>query len=174
MKGEEFDYLLVFDKEKGRPRLSLRASREGKKLTPIIVKVTGKPARDGQAVLFEALSRYGGLSLVEKGPKGERYGVRADLAPMAGAFILLLRRSSNPSKWGRALQETMKGSRPLMGEALSEFFLMALDLSSSLRKGGRRGFPQSVIPKVADAISAAMRGFVEVAMKEDSKCKEDS
>lgn len=168
---EEFDYILVYDREKGRPRLSLRASKEGRKLAPIIVKVTGKPARDGRSLLFPPLSKCGGLRLIEKGPKEERYGVRADLAPIAGAFILLLRRSSNPSKWGDALKEAIEG-RPLIGEGMSEFFLMALSLSSSLKKGGRKGLPQSVLPQVADAISAAMRGFIQAALREDSKCKE--
>ena len=50
---------------------------------------------------------------------------------------LELRRSSNPSKWGDALKEAIEG-RPLIGEGMSEFFLMALSLSSSLKKGGRK------------------------------------
>ena len=171
---EEFDYLLIYDREKGRPRLSLRAGVRGGRLLPMIVKVTGRPVREGHNDMFKALLKCGGLKLVEKEPQGERYGIRADLAPIAGAFILLLRRSTNPSKWGKLFHEALEGSRPFIGEALAEFFIMALNLSSSMRKTPRRkGLPQAVLPQAADAVSAAMRGFVE-AIRRDTKWKEGS
>lgn len=168
------DYLLVYDREKGKPRLSLRVARVGRSLTPILFKVTGKPAKEGHDVLISCLAKCGGLRLLEKNAEGEKYGVRPDLASLTGAFLLLLRRNQNPKKLESLFQDALWGRKPLLGSALPEFFLLALELSVTQRNSNTDKSPHSLSPVVADAVSAALRGFIEAVKRRDNKCQEGS
>jgi hypothetical protein len=141
-------------------------SVKGAKTPTTLIKITGKPAKEAHEKLLSLLSTCGGIRLLESTPKRKEYFVRADLAPTVGAYILLLRRSRNPSKWSNIFSKVLSGSQSMLGEYFANFMLMGVDLSTALRRVGRsRKVSETILPEVADVVSASMKSFFSLAEK---------
>ncbi|MDI6820294.1 MAG: hypothetical protein QMC89_05260 [Candidatus Hodarchaeaceae archaeon] len=162
----ESDYSLVYEGPRGRELKLMLCSTKGAKLPITLVKLTGKPAREAHEKLLASLSTCGGIKLLESTPKRKKYFVRADLAPTVGSYILLLRRSRNPSKWSNVFSKVLSGPQSMLGEHFANFMLMGVDLSTTLRQDRKsREVSGTILPEVADAVSASMKSFFSIAEK---------
>lgn len=161
---KESDYYLVFEGE--RQSKLILCSVKGVKQPTTLIKITGKPAKEAHEKLVNLLSCRGGIKLLESASKRKKYFVRADLVPIVGAYILLLRRSRNPSKWSNVFSKVLSGHQSFLGEYFTNFMLMGVDLSTALRRAGRsRKVGETILPEVADIVSASMKSFFSTAEK---------
>ncbi|MEM1909420.1 MAG: hypothetical protein QXT79_08610 [Thermofilaceae archaeon] len=155
----EADYILRFrDDEKAE--LALYSVRKTGGARRMLVRVIGKPARKGHEEIVK-ITGGSGIALIKSEGKEREYSVRPDLAPIIGSFLLLLRRSRDPSKWCKAFNEVMRGRMMAFGETFARFFDIAVSLSAELKKtSGRKTRGEAVLPEVADAISASLKSFI--------------
>lgn len=155
----EFDYILTYRERGKKGELTLYSVRRARKLRRVLVKVVGKPARAGYREVAR-LAECGGLTLVKSEPKSREYSVRPDLVPVIGSFILLLRRSREPSRWCKAFNELMRGRAVAFGETFARFFDLAISASVDLKKAtGKKVRGETVLPRVSDAVSASLKSF---------------
>lgn len=162
----EFDYVLSYKDDGRKASLTLYSVRKGGALSTVLVRLSGLPAKKGYEELVKLLAERGGMALVRSEPSGSDYSIRPDLAPVVGSFMLLLRRSGNPSKWCKAFNEIMRGRSMVFGECFAEFFNMAVNTSIALKKAlGKRARGETLIPDVCDAISASIKSFVSFIME---------
>jgi len=90
------------------------------------------------------------------------YTIREDLGPIIGAYLVLVRRARNIEKWSLFLQELLEGRYAGVAKAFSSFLEIALELSKSMHDK-RKSY--SLSPIVADALSSALKQFVDKIIK---------
>ena len=90
------------------------------------------------------------------------YTIREDLGPIIGAHLILVRRARNVDKWNSFLQELLEGLYVGVAKAFSSFLEIALELSRSMHDK-RKSY--SLPPLVADALSSALKRFVNKIIK---------
>lgn len=154
----EADYILKYRNSK-RGELVLYSVRKAGGTRRVLVRVFGEPAKKGYEEIVKIAG--GGIMLLKSEAEEQEYSVRPDLAPVIGSFILLLRRSRNPSRWCKSFTEIMRGRMMALGEVFAMFFDMAMLASAGLKKAsGRRAEREAILPEIADAISSSLKNLI--------------
>jgi len=165
----EHDYILAFKKGTRGEELILYSVRKAGGPRRVLVKVVGEPARKGHEEILK-MAECGGLTLVKCETKIREYSVRPDLVSIIGSFILLLRRSRNPSRWCKAFNEIVRGRAAVFGETFARFFDMAISASVELKKAsGKKARGETILPEVSDVFSASLKSFVLSSEKRGEK-----
>jgi len=153
-------YVIELIKRRNRFEILFKAGSEGELAT--LVRLGGKQAQTIFNSLVDILSKRGGLIPLSTSDDHRKYSIRDDLGPIVGAFLILVRRSWKPMKWIKISNEIMEGKYPGLAQAFEYYLEMAIDLSKA---NGRRGKGYSLSPKVLNAISVAMKKFLESYIK---------
>jgi len=124
-----------------------------------VLRLSGKNAGRGYKRSVEALAKQGAAIPLRVSSSEQVYSVREDLGPVAGSYLILVRRAKNIEKWGKFFSELLDGHYAGVAKAFSTFLEMAMELSKiiSSKKYSRDYAISSV---VADALSSALKQFV--------------
>ena len=126
------------------------------------MRLGGKSAETVFRSVIGALAKYGAATPSRVSDDEQVYTIREDLGPVIGAYLVLVRRARNIEKWSLFLQELLKGRYAGVAKAFFSFLEIALELSKTMH-GRRRGY--TISPVVADALSSALKRFVDKIIK---------
>jgi len=127
-----------------------------------VLRLGGKSAERVFRGVVEALARHGATAPSRISGNEQVYTIREDLGPIVGAYLVLVRRARNVDKWNSFLQELLDGRYVGVAKAFSSFLEIALELSRSMHDK-RKSY--SLSPIVADALSSALKQFVDKIIK---------
>ncbi len=124
---EKHTYYIIYKEYSKTSEISFNIG--GKARDSMIIRLKGKNIKKVFHDTVNLLSRYGGIIPVEITDSKKIYAVREDLGPLVGAYILMLRRARNYSKWHKFLERLLNDDLPGAAIVLSSFLEIALELS---------------------------------------------
>jgi len=127
-----------------------------------VLRLGGKNAERVFKDVVEALARHGASIPSRVSDYEQVYTIREDLGPIVGAYLVLVRRARNVERWSSFLRELLEGHYAGIARALSSFLEVALELSRYMHDRKRS---YSLSPVVADALSSALKRFVNRIIK---------
>ncbi len=154
---EKYTYYMIYKEYSKIAEMSFNIGGEAK--DSMIIKLKGKSIKKVFHNMVNLLSRYGGIIPIEITDSKRIYAVREDLGPLVGAYILMLRRARNYSKWHKFLERLLNEELPGVVTVLSNFLEMALELSKMWTVAGSKNRTQS--QKAFDIISSTLKHFVD-------------
>lgn len=154
---EKYAYYLIFKESSRGGELYFNIGGTSKDST--IVKLRGRRVKEIFGDTVKLLSRYGGIIPQEITDAEKTYGIKEDLGPIIGAYILLLRRARNYKKWHSFLKRLLNEEFPGIAIILSNFLNMALELSKTWTTTNSNGKVKS--KKALDIISSTLKHFAD-------------
>jgi len=131
----------------------------GKAEDSTIIRLKGKNIKKVFHDTVNLLSRYGAVIPVEMTDSKKIYAIREDLGPLVGAYILMLRRARNYSRWHKFLERLLNEEFPGAAIVLSNFLEMALELSKVWVAVNSKNKIQT--QKAFDITSSTLKHFVD-------------
>jgi len=129
-----------------------------------VLRLSGRNANKVFRDVIEALARQGATVPLRVSDSEQVYSVREDLGPVVGAYLILVRRARSIEKWSRLFNELLDGRYAGVAKAFSAFFELAIELSRTVPRMRRDG-GYAISPVVADALSSALKRFVDKVAK---------
>lgn len=162
MSHEKYAYYITLRKRGKEYEVLFNIGSESK--TTAILKLRGVNADKIFNYAVEALARQGALVPLRISEHEAAYAVREDLGPLVGAYLILARRTRKAEKWGDFFTKLLEERYTGIAGAFSAFLELALELSRSL-PGRKRGKSSTLSPIALDALSAALKQFVDRIVK---------
>ena len=156
----EYTYYFILRKVKRGYEVLYNVGGEGS--VACVLRLNGKSAERVFRDVIEALAKHGATVPTRISNNEQVYTIREDLGPIVGAYLVLVRRARNVDKWNSFLQELLDGRYVGVAKAFSSFLEIALELSRSMHDK-RKSY--SLSPIVADALSSALKQFVDKIIK---------
>ena len=129
-----------------------------------VLRLNGKNSDKIFKNIIEALAKQGAAIPSRVSDYEQVYSVREDLGPVVGAYLILVRRARNIEKWNKFFRALLDGQYIGVAKAFSAFLELAIELSKSL-PSKRRGKNYTLSPVVVDALSSALKQFVDRVIK---------
>jgi len=131
-----------------------------------VLKLSGKYSEQVFSSVVGTLARCGGCVPVKVSGEELTYGIREDLGPIVGAYLILVRRSRDVERWGKFLAELVEGEHVGVAKAFTVFLEVAIEMSRAVRLySPRRRERYALAPHVLDALSSALKQFVNKLTK---------
>jgi len=156
----EYTYYLTL--RKGRRGYEVLYSIGGEGGAARALRFGGVNAEKGFKDVVDALARHGAAVPSRVSDREQVYAIREDVGPVVGAYLLLVRRAKDMATWRWFLRWLLDGRYPGVAKALSTFLEVALELSRHM-PGGNGEY--TISPVVADAVSSALKQFVDKIIK---------
>jgi len=158
---DEYAFYLSYRKYSKKPELSFSIGGTTKELT--IIRLKGKYVDEIFSKLLTTLSKYGAIIPVEVTENRRTYTIREDLGPLAGAYLILLRRAKNYNRWHKFLEHLLEEEYSGIASALAGMLDITLELSKSLIASTKK---DATIPySVLDIMSSTLKQFVKSVEK---------
>ena len=162
MLSEKLTYYIILRKRHRNWEILYNIGSEDTITT--VLRLNGKSADRIFKGIIEALARQGAIIPSKISDHEQTYGVREDLGPIVGAYLILVRRARNIEKWNKFFRELLNEHYVGVAKAFSTFLELAIELSKSMpRKSLSKGYALS--PIVVDALSTALKHFVDKITK---------
>jgi hypothetical protein len=153
---EKYTYYIIYKEFSKVAEMDFNIGGEAKDST--IIRLKGRSIKKVFHDTIILLSRYGGIIPVEVADARKVYAVREDLGSLVGAYLLMLRRARNYSKWHRFLERLLNEEFPGVAIVLSNFLEIALELSKMWTIVSDKKRIQS--QKAFDIVSSTLKHFV--------------
>jgi len=157
---DEYTYYLIL--RRGNRGYEVLYNIGGESSATRVLRLSGKNVERVFRDIIETLARHGATVPSRVSDYEQIYTIREDLGPIIGAYLVLVRRARNIEKWSLFLQELLEGRYAGVAKAFSSFLEIALELSKSMHDK-RKSY--SLSPIVADALSSALKQFVDKIIK---------
>jgi len=158
MLYDEYTYSIILRRRSRGSEVLYNIGSESSITT--VLRLSGKNTDKVFRSVVEALARQGAAIPLRVSGSEQVYSIREDLGPVVGAYLILVRRARNVEKWGKFFSELLDGHYAGVAKAFSTFLEIAIELSKAT-SSGKRGRDHTISPVVADALSSALKQFVD-------------
>ena len=136
------------------PTLQLRVSTpEAREAT--LVKVGGKGVKELFEHMVEVLRKHGYIEAETTTATMKAYRVKAEIGPVLGGYIILVRRARDPSAWKPLFEDFITGKYVGAKEVLSHVLSLSEALSTISPPSKR--IRMKLNPKILDGVSAGIK-----------------
>jgi len=158
MLYDEYTYSIILRRRSRGSELLYNIGSESSITT--VLRLSGKNTDKVFRSVIEALARQGAAIPLRVSDSEQVYSIREDLGPVVGAYLILVRRARNVEKWGKFFGELLDGHYAGVAKVFSTFLEIAIELSKAT-SSRKRGRDYTISPVVADALSSALKQFVD-------------
>jgi len=162
MVYREYAYYIMLEKKSRGYEVVYSIGGEGS--VTAVIRLEGKRAGEIFRGVIEALAKYGAAVPSKLSDYEQVYGIREDLGPIVGAYLILVRRARNIEKWNMFFRELLDERYVGMAKVFSHFLELAIELSRSMPNKVHNA-RYTLLPSVIDALSAALKQFVNKMTK---------
>ncbi len=159
----ESTYYLILKKRSGGYEILYNIGSESNIMT--VLRLKGKNAGKIFNEIVGTLAKQGAAIPSSVSEYEQIYSVRDDLGPVVGAYLILIRRARNLEKWSRFFRLLLDGHYVGVAKSFSDFLEIAIELSKSLPESGSSRRKYTLSPIVVDALSSALKQFVDRIIK---------
>jgi hypothetical protein len=160
----EHSYYLTFKAKRKGGELSFNVGTREK--TTILLKLSGRSAKEIFNRIIESLGRAGCITSVQTGNPCV-YSIRDDVGPVLGTYLILVRRARNIDYWTSFLDELLTGKYARLGETFSSLLESTIELSKGgIAKSGRKEYTLS--PAIVSAFSSALKVLIKRLKKDEA------
>ena len=160
--SNEYTYYIILRRKSKGYELLYNIGSESNVTT--VLRLNGKNADKIFKSIIETLAKQGAVIPSKVSDYEQVYSIREDLGPVVGTYLILIRRARNIKKWSKFFQGLLDGQYAGVAKAFSSFLEVAIELSKSL-PSERHGKSYTLSPVVADALSSALKQFVDKMLK---------
>lgn len=157
LSSETRQFRLVLKSTARGPSLQLRVSApEVREVT--LVKVGGRGVSELFNHMVEVLKKHGFVEAETTTATTRAYRIKAEIGPVIGGYIILVRRARDPSAWKPLFEDLITGKYMGSKEVLSH----VLSLSEALSKISppSKRVRMQLNPKILDGVSAGVKVLV--------------
>ena len=165
----QYTYYIIMEKRRGNiAEISYNVVNESHNTT--LLKLGGKSASTIFEDIVNTLAKYGACTPIKVSSAEAVYGIREDLGPIVGAYLILIRRARNIEKWNNFFYELIEGKYIGVAKAFASFLEVAIEMSRSINaKEARKKKRQYVLnPHILNALSSALKQFINKIIKQSS------
>jgi len=165
----QYTYYMVMEKKRDNiVEISFSIVDESHSTT--LLKLGGKSTSMIFEDVISTLAKYGACTPVKVSSAKAVYGIREDLGPIVGAYLILIRRARNIKKWNNFFYELIEGKYIGIAKAFASFLEVAIEMSRSINaKEARKKKRQYVLnPHILNALSSALKQFINKIIKQSS------
>jgi len=159
----EYSYYLTFKHRKREGELLFNVGSEDK--TTTLLRLRGGTTKTIFDKIISSLSRAGCITPIESGGT-RKYGIRDDVGPVLGTYLILIRQCRNIDYWLNFFDELLTGKYSKLGAMFSSLLESAIDLSRHTPKKSK-GRAYILTPAVASSLSSALKVFIRNMKKRE-------